>query len=434
MESVLSAISAAPNKNPLRIFLYGQEGVGKTTWAARIPGALFLSCEDGSGDMEIPTIKIETWGQLLETVDGLIQSGVGAYRAVVLDTVSSFERLCWEHLLIESKDSSIESAGFGKSYTMAAEEVARLLVKLSQLRERRQVHIVLLGHALFRAFNDPNGPSYDLWQPAMHEKASALYMRWADVLLFAAFEATVKVAKRNKEKEATATEKGKATSVSRVLYTTRDAAYLAKNRYSLPEELPLSWDALAKAIRWTQRERAFNPLCCLQDAFAARVAEVAPGATPEMISAAETLIMRGKSFAALTFGAARDARTKIETMSAEDFAKIVAPALKAAPVADAAAAATAAAPVVADAAETAELEQHSAYEAVRKAFVARCSKINGEDPGEEELATASAEVKLGGPWARNDVAANKMLIGKWASMSDEAFSAMISPFITTLGF
>lgn len=432
MESVLSAVSAAPNKNPLRMFLYGQEGVGKTTWAAKIPGALFLSCEDGSGDMEIPTIKIDTWAQLLETVDGLVQSGVGAYRAIVLDTVSSFERLCWEHLLAESKDSSIESAGFGKSYTMAAEEVARLLVKLSQLRERRQVHIVLLGHALFRAFNDPNGPSYDLWQPAMHEKASALYMRWADVLLFAAFEATVKVAKRNKEKEASATEKGKATAVSRVLYTTRDAAYLAKNRYGLPEELPLSWDAFAKAIRWTQRERAFNPLCCLQDAFAARVAEVAPGATPEMISAAELALMRGKRFAGFTAQAMRDAQDKIEKMSKEEFLQKVGTALEApapAPATDA----PAAAPSV-DSTDASEAEQHAAYEAVKAAFIKRCTKINDEPPGDSSIAAAELEPKLGGPWGSNSPATNNLLIGKWASMSDEVFGAMIAPFVIKLGF
>lgn len=433
MESVLSLVSSAPNRHPLRIFLYGQEKVGKTTWAAKIPGALFLSCEDGSGDMEIPTIKIDTWQGLLDVVVNLIQTGTGAFRALVLDTASSLEKLCWEHLNTKGKEESIESAGFGKGYTMAAEEVNRLLWRLNQLREQRQVHIVVLAHALFRTFNDPNGPSYDLWQPALHDKASAAYMRWADVLLFAAFEATVKVATRKGGAvDAAVTGKGKVTGVARVLYTTRDAAYLAGNRYSLPEELPLEWPAFAKAINWTRRERVFHPLHSLQDAFAARVLEVAPGASPAQIQAAEALLMRGKSFAGLTTQSMRDARGKIEAMPKEDFAKIVGPALDAPPAA-ADANAVAAAPAI-DPAEASEAEQHAAYEAVKSAFVRRCTKVNEEAPGDSCVATAELEPKLGGPWASNSAAANNMLIGKWAAMSDETFGAMISPFVIKLGF
>mgnify|MGYP000888473763 CR=1 FL=1 len=435
MENVLASVSTTPNKSPLRIFMYGQEGVGKTSWAAQIPGVLFLSCEDGAGDLTIPTLRLESWEHLVEVVDGLIRDGVGAFRAVALDTVTSLEQLCWKHICAANNETSVESAGYGKTYTMAAEETARLLVKLDQLRLRRSVHIVLLGHAWFKAFNDPNGPSYDLWQPALHEKAGALYTRWSDILLFAAYEATVKVAKRKGgEKDAEITGKGKATSLVRTVYTTRDAAYLAKNRYSLPDELPLSWDAFAKAIRWTQRERVFHPLHSLQDAFAARVAEVSPGASPAQIQAAEALLMRGKSFAVLTTQAMRDARGKIEAMPREDFAKIVGPALEeTTPAAEAAPATTAAAPTV-DPVEDAEAEQHAAYESVRRAFAARCIKINGEDPGEASLAAAELEPKLGGPWGSNSAAVNRLLIGKWASMSDEAFGTMIAPFVVKLGF
>jgi hypothetical protein len=37
----------------------------------------------------------------------------------------------------------------------------------------------------------------------------------------------------------------------RLLYTSEKPAYLAKNRYSLPDSLPLDWSALADAMTTT---------------------------------------------------------------------------------------------------------------------------------------------------------------------------------------
>jgi hypothetical protein len=38
------------------------------------------------------------------------------------------------------------------------------------------------------------------------------------------------------------------TTGERLMYTTEKPAYLAKNRYGLPDQLPLSWEAFATAI------------------------------------------------------------------------------------------------------------------------------------------------------------------------------------------
>ena len=41
------------------------------------------------------------------------------------------------------------------------------------------------------------------------------------------------------------------TTGERLLYTTERPAFYAKNRYALPDSLPLSWDALSDAINAT---------------------------------------------------------------------------------------------------------------------------------------------------------------------------------------
>jgi len=68
----------------------------------------------------------------------------------------------------------------------------------------------------------------------------------------------VKGGKRGKEID-DPMAKGKATSGERMIYLSSDASYEAKNRYSLPDELPLSWPAFAKAIGWAKREEVLTP-------------------------------------------------------------------------------------------------------------------------------------------------------------------------------
>ena len=85
---------------------------------------------------------------------------------------------------------------------------------------------------------------YDRWSPRLHKSANALFYDWADAILFASSQFTV-------------TSDGKAKAVGadggrRVLRAIGGPAVVAKNRYSLPAELPLQrengWQVLSEAI------------------------------------------------------------------------------------------------------------------------------------------------------------------------------------------
>lgn len=243
-------IKRGPTLDPFRVLLHGQEGVGKTTWAAGAPKALFLTAEDGGGVLDYERIVCPTWQSLLDAVDELGQDAHG-FQTVVLDTIDAFEGLLWDHLCRRAKTDSIEEigGGYGKGYTRAAEAMADLRDRLDRLRRVRQVHVILLAHSHVKAFNDPMGAPYDRYEVRMHKSTAALWLGWADCVLFAAFEATVKQAKRN----ATVLDKGKAESARRVVYTSKDAAFDAKNRHNLPDELPLKWAPFAKAISWERK-------------------------------------------------------------------------------------------------------------------------------------------------------------------------------------
>lgn len=250
-------VKRGPTREPLRILLHGVEGVGKTTFASKFPGAIFIGSEDGGGDLDIARMPVATWKQAAERVNDLLTEPHD-YRVLVIDSIDFLERLCWQSLMDDRKVTTIEDVGggFGKGYTAATEEAGRFVKLLDTLRERRRMHIVAISHTEIKAFADPTAASYDRYQLRLHKGAAALYSGWADCILFANYE--IKVRTESGGKGAEILKKGKAASGTpgRVLYTEHRAAFDAKNRYNLPAEMPLEWDDFAAAIRWEKRDAA----------------------------------------------------------------------------------------------------------------------------------------------------------------------------------
>lgn len=250
-------IVRGPTIEPLRVLLHGQEGVGKTSFAAGCPNALCLSAEDGGGDLDYARVILPTWRDLRGAVSELVKDPQG-FATLSIDTIDSYERLLWDQLCKDAGVETIEElgGGYGKGYTAAAEEMARLQSDLDTLRRRHKMHIIILAHSHVRPFNDPLGAPYDRYEVRMHKGSAALWKDWADAILFACFDVTVlKAGKRGRAVEAGALEKGKAIDgAKRVIYTSKEAAYDAKNRHNLPEELPLTWRAFSDAIKWDERD------------------------------------------------------------------------------------------------------------------------------------------------------------------------------------
>ena len=50
--SILNTITKGKTPKPPIILLYGQEGVGKSTFAAKAPGTIFVPTEDGLNEID----------------------------------------------------------------------------------------------------------------------------------------------------------------------------------------------------------------------------------------------------------------------------------------------------------------------------------------------------------------------------------------------
>lgn len=238
----LANVKSGRLQKPPRIVLYGVEKIGKSTTAAGAPSPIFIGAEDGTSELDVARFpEPRSWPDILQAIH-VLETDSHDYKTLVLDTLDWAEPVLWRFICERDHKRSIEDYGYGKGYVAAIDEWRVLLHRLDALRDKKGMAVVLLGHAVIRSFKNPTGDDFDRYQMKMHEKSTGLVKEWADAVLFAAFETFTKKVD----------ERGKAKGIStgaRVVHTTRTAAFDAGNRYSMPEELPLSWSEIDAAIR-----------------------------------------------------------------------------------------------------------------------------------------------------------------------------------------
>ena len=242
----LSAIKTGVQQTPLRVLIYGAEKVGKSTFAAGAPKPIFLGSDSGTERLDVARMQPESWAEALGFVQD-IASEKHDYQTLVVDPVGWLEPLAFEHITGPGGNIDRWDGGYGKGYTAALSLWREFLAGLEKAW-KRGMHVVIVGHAQVKSFQNPEGLPYDRYELVLHAKAAGLLRQWVDVVGYANLEISAK--KRDGETKAKAIFTG-----ARLLHTAPCAAYDAGSRISLPEEMPLGWDSLATAVKG-ESERA----------------------------------------------------------------------------------------------------------------------------------------------------------------------------------
>ena len=227
-----------------KVVIYGPEGIGKSSLAARFPDPVIIDTEGGTAHMDVRRIdKPQSWEELLSIVKE-VAATPGICKTLVIDTADWAEQLITTYLCNKYKQNSIESFGYGKGYTYMAEEFSRLLSALD-LVIAAGIHVVVTAHAKMRKFEQPDEMgAYDRWEMKLSKQTAPLLKEWCDMLLFCNYQTFV-VTSENDTKKA---QGGK-----RVIYTSHHPAWDAKTRISLPEIIDLDYGKIAFAFETAKK-------------------------------------------------------------------------------------------------------------------------------------------------------------------------------------
>ena len=227
---------------PVKVVLYGPEGIGKSTFAAQFPDPVFLDTEGGTKRLNVRRLPRPTsWAMLLDEV-AEVRRGSIPCATLVLDTADWAENLCIQSICAKAKVDGLEGFGYGKGYVYVKEEFGRLLDQLEEIVTGGR-NVVVLAHAAIAKFEQPDAVgNYDRWQMKTTKQVAPLLREWCDMLLFANYKTVVE------KSGSSPNAKNKASGGRRVLYTTHHPCWDAKNRFGLAEELPLDYQAIAAVI------------------------------------------------------------------------------------------------------------------------------------------------------------------------------------------
>ena len=267
-------------KKALKVVLYGPEGIGKSTLAAQFPGAVFIDTEDSTAHMDVARFdKPSSWQMLKDQADWVRQNP-GEVGTLVIDTADWAEQMEIDDLCKKKGWDGLEGAGYGKGYTYSAEEFGKLL-NILQGCVNAGVNVVITAHATLRKVELPEEMgAYDHWEMKTSKKVAPMIREWADAVFFLNYKTVIV----NVDGKGQTKGKNKAQGGRRVMYTTHTPFWDAKNRFGLPDELPLDFKEIAHIIQASASEQKTSV-----PATPTPVAEVKPKATTKTAAKAKSI-------------------------------------------------------------------------------------------------------------------------------------------------
>lgn len=234
----LSSLKRSTSLKPPRITVYGVQGVGKTTFGTGAPKPVVIQTEDGLGNIDVDHFPLaRTFEDVMEAIGALYEEDHD-FKTLVVDSLDWLEPLIWAKACRENKWNSIEDAGYGKGYVAAVSYWRDYIDGVNLLRDDKGMTIVQTAHSQVRRFDSPLSDPYDRYEIKLHKAAGSIIQEHSDIVLFMNYNvSTVKADAGFNKKITRAVGSGK-----RVVYTEERPAFHAKNRFSMPDMIPLPDD------------------------------------------------------------------------------------------------------------------------------------------------------------------------------------------------
>lgn len=228
---------------PATIAIYGVEGVGKTTLAAAMPGAVIIDVEKGSLNYDVARVtNIDGWEGLLNICRDLCQNAkeyhTSGVKTVVFDSLDAIEvNLLIPWILEKTGKGTLAEMEWGKGYELEAREFSKLFSACTVMKALGY-NIVYIVHSTQKEINPPDNVPYSHYELKLNKKIAAAVKEYVDMLIFCHFKTLV-----SKDKNG-----AKGQAVERVMICNHTPYADAKNRYGLDTILPMDARTIAKYV------------------------------------------------------------------------------------------------------------------------------------------------------------------------------------------
>lgn len=206
---------------PFFAILYGTPGVGKTTLASKASEPIFLDLEDGTALMDVARFAL-TDEPLKDALNEIYNAGP---ETLVIDSLTSLERVHATQYCAEKGWATLESMDYGRSKKMWRQSFIEFLAKLVATFRGNSTNVILVAHSKVREVTDPvTQLTYDRFELQCDKELHPEIIAMADGCFLLKHKLMVKDEK--------AIGNG-----SRVLLTQDRPQFVAKSRWDIPYEI-----------------------------------------------------------------------------------------------------------------------------------------------------------------------------------------------------
>ena len=153
-------------------FIYGKQGIGKTTFSIQFPDALHMMFEPGAKSKALRKIEPLTWKEVEEYARLIAESEM--YKTVVIDTVDLMYDMCAAQVCKDKGVDYLKDIGFGDGYKIAGNRLRNVLIKIHNKKG-----LVILSHDKVKMKTKDSDPDYTI--PSSEKRCSDTIAKWADV-------------------------------------------------------------------------------------------------------------------------------------------------------------------------------------------------------------------------------------------------------------
>ena len=233
---IMDEIVSKPYSGAPKGIIYGEPGIGKTTFAAGADGHIILDCENGANHLACTKSPyLNSWADIKRWLVG-IRDEEHPYKVVVIDTVDWMIRRLTTHIIQSDGNEATLTlnrchGGYGEGKGLREATIFRSILPTLDQITNRGIAVVLLAHAHRQKVTDSEGIEFDKCGPDLPSECLSVFVEWSDFVCMARTDGD-----------------------KRWLQTKGDDRVIAKSRYPIAPAVKMEWSAFAGAIKSTRAE------------------------------------------------------------------------------------------------------------------------------------------------------------------------------------
>lgn len=161
-----------------KLWIYGDYGIGKTTFSSHFDNPLFICTEPGHGKIECFQAPVKGWVEF-KNICAELRDTKHKFKTLIIDTVDNLHIMCSRYVNAKHGVEHEGDLGHGKGWYFVRREFESTLMALSTLN----MGVIFISHSKSELLSSPSG-EYNRYAPSMGGKIADVVGGYVDHIFY----------------------------------------------------------------------------------------------------------------------------------------------------------------------------------------------------------------------------------------------------------